>query len=126
MRTTSGLATYPDVTVICGSPQRAGDDEQAITNPTLIVEVLSRSTEEYDRGEKFEHYKSLPSLRQYVLVSHGERRVEVWTRTGAAGWTRAVAGDGETVALDSIEASFTVGDLYDASAEPPPESPPGR
>jgi Uma2 family endonuclease len=66
VRMPTGLATYPDVTVVSGSSERDKDDPQAVTNPTLIVEVLSRSTEEYDRGDKFEHYKSLESLQQYV------------------------------------------------------------
>ena len=84
------LATYPDVTVICGPTERDETDLQAVTNPALIIEVLSRSTEEYDAGDKFEHYKTLPSLRQYVLVSHRERSLEVWTLAdaGEAGDTR--------------------------------------
>lgn len=115
----TGLSTYPDVTVVCGPRERAPDDPHAITNPTLIVEVLSRSTEEYDRGDKFEHYKTLPSLREYVLVSHGERRVEVWTRDESGTWTRAIAGDGATASLASIGAVLDVRELYDAAAERP-------
>src|SRR4051812_5917797 len=90
VRTPSGLTAYPDVTVICGPSRRDEVDTQAVTNPTLIIEVLSRSTEEYDAGDKFEHYKTLPTLRQYVLVSHRERSVEVWTRDEDEGWRRAV------------------------------------
>src|SRR5215210_2036566 len=77
VRTPTGLTTYPDVTVIRGPRQIDDMDPLAITNPTLIVEVLSRSTEDYDSGDKFEHYKTFPSLREYVLVSHRERSVEV-------------------------------------------------
>ena len=73
VRTPSGLTTYPDVTVICGPRELDAVDPLAITNPALIVEVLSRSTEEYDSGDKFEHYKTFPTLREYVLVSHRER-----------------------------------------------------
>src|SRR5436853_2984703 len=76
VRTPSGLATYPDVTVICGPTERDAADLQAVTNPMLIAEVLSRSTEEYDAGDKFEHYKTIASLQQYVLVSHRDRSVE--------------------------------------------------
>jgi Uma2 family endonuclease len=76
VRTPTGLATYPDVTVVCGPAGRDRQDEQAVTNPTAIVEVLSRSTEDYDRADKFEHYKSLRSLQQYILVSHRERSLE--------------------------------------------------
>jgi Uma2 family endonuclease len=114
----TGLATYPDVTVVCGPIERDERDEQAVTNPTLIVEVLSRSTEVYDRGDKFEHYKTLPSLRQYVLVSHRERCVEVWTRDAGGGWTSAVAREGEVARLDSVGARLDVSELYEAAAEP--------
>lgn len=117
VRTPSGLSTYPDVTVVCGPSERAGDDPQAVTNPTLIVEVLSRSTEEYDRGDKFEHYKSIESLRQYVLVSYSAHSVEVWTRGPQRDWSRAVAGDGDAAQLTAIRAGLDVRELYAAVAE---------
>jgi Uma2 family endonuclease len=118
VRTPTGLSTYPDVTVVCGASTRDREDAQAVTNPIVIVEVLSRSTEEYDTGDKFEHYKSLRSLEQYVLVSHRERRVEVWTRTPEIGWTVAVAGEGDIATLASIHARIDVRELYAAAAEP--------
>lgn len=118
VRTMSGLSTYPDVTVVCGPAERDREDEQAVTSPTLIVEVLSRSTEEYDRGDKFEHYQSVPSLRQYVLVSHRERRLDVWTRGNDGAWNCASVQDGEVAHLASIDCGLGVRDLYDASAEP--------
>lgn len=114
----TGLLTYPDVTVVCGPRARDTEDEHAVTNPTVIVEVSSRSTEEYDRGDKFEHYKRLPSLREYVLVSHRERRVELWTRGPENTWTNVVAGDGDVVRLGSVNASISVREVYDAAAEP--------
>jgi len=116
VRTPSGLTTYPDVTVICGPTERDVEDQRAVTNPALIIEVLSRSTEEYDRGDKFEHYKSLPSLRQYLLVSHIAHSVEVWTR-GDRGWTQTSLGEGGVAEL-SIGARIEVDDLYAAAAEP--------
>jgi Uma2 family endonuclease len=114
----TGLATYPDVTVVCGRLERDPEDENGVTNPALIVEVLSRGTEEYDRGDKFEHYKRIPSLRQYVLVSHREREIEVWTRDEANAWTKTVARNGERATLDSVGAHLDVTELYDAAAEP--------
>jgi Uma2 family endonuclease len=116
VRTPSGLTTYPDVTVICGPRELDAADSLAVTNPTLIVEVLSRSTEEYDSGDKFEHYKTLPSLREYVLVSHRERSVEVRSRE-ADGWGTTVVHEGEFATL-SIGARLDVRELYDAAAEP--------
>jgi Uma2 family endonuclease len=117
VRTPSGLATYPDVTVICGPSERDGVDPQAVTNPTLIIEVLSRSTEEYDAGDKFEHYKTLASLQQYVLVSHRERAVEIRTRGEAGEWRAAIVRDGEIAAL-CVGAHLDVRELYAAAAEP--------
>jgi Uma2 family endonuclease len=114
----TGLATYPDVTVVCGPRQRDADDEDAVTNPTLIVEVLSPSTENYDRGEKFEHYKRIPSLREYVLVAHDRRGVEVWTRNDLDRWSSRVFEDGESAVLDSVGSTLDVRRLYDAAADP--------
>ena len=116
VRTPTGLTTYPDVTVICGAREIDGIDPLAITNPTLIVEVLSRSTEEYDSGDKFEHYKTFPSLREYVLVSHRERSVEVRSR-GEDGWRTTVVQEGSIAEL-SIGARLDVRELYAAAAEP--------
>lgn len=121
VRTPSGLATYPDVTVICGPTERDPDDQQAVTNPTVIIEVLSRSTEEYDRGDKFEHYKSLPSLRQYILVSHRDHSMELWTRDDDRGWTSATIREGALAEL-VIDARLDVRELYAAAAEPSAES----
>src|ERR1044072_155356 len=87
VRSSSNLTTYPDVTVVCGPSERDAISRDVITNPTLIVEVLSNSTEAYDRGAKFEHYKSIGTLQQYVLVSQDEQVVEVWTRGEATAWT---------------------------------------
>jgi Uma2 family endonuclease len=114
----TGLTTYPDLTVVCGPREHDARDPQAVTNPTLIVEVLSRSTEAYDRGEKFEHYKSLPSLRQYVLVSYRDRSVEVWTRGDGDGWTSILAREGEVSELACVGARLDVRELYEAAAEP--------
>jgi Uma2 family endonuclease len=117
VRTPTGLATYPDVTVVCEPSKRDEADPQAVTNPTLIIEVLSRSTEEYDAGDKFEHYKTLSSLRQYVFVSHRECSLAVWTRGDDAGWQGVIVPEGEVADL-VIDASLDVHELYAAAAEP--------
>ena len=67
----AGLSTYPDVSVVCGQLETAPDDKDAVTNPIVLVEVLSESTEGYDRGAKAAHYRRIPSLREYVLVVAG-------------------------------------------------------
>lgn len=114
----TGLATYPDITVVCGPSERDPQDANAVTNPTLIVEVLSASTEDYDRGDKFEHYKRLPSLKEYVLVSHSAHVVEVWSRLPNGSWSQRLAKDGEQLRLDCIGAVVDVAELYDAAREP--------
>ena len=89
-----------------------------MTNPTLIVEVLSRSTEEYNRGDRFEHYKSIRSLQQYVLVSYREPQVEIWTRALNDVWTLAHAGERDVAPLTSINARLDIRELYEAAADP--------
>jgi len=113
----TGLATYPDITIVCGRRERDPEDANAVTNPTLIVEVLSKSTEEYDRGDKFEHYKRIPSLRQYVLVSYRAPEIEVWTR-GTDGWTSSTSGPGDRAELDSVGSHLDVTEAYKAADEP--------
>lgn len=113
----TGLATYPDVTIICGPREVDPEDKNSVTNPTLLVEVLSTSTEDYDRGEKFAHYKRIPTLRQYVLVSQDKHCVEVWTRHAEGAWTSVVTTDGEVADLGSIGARLDVRELYEVAAE---------
>src|SRR3954454_24028689 len=91
----TGLTTYPDVTVICGPPERDPKSRDVLLNPVVVVEVLSDSTEEWDQGEKLEHYQQIPSLRACVLVSHRERRVTVIERTVDGPWETSSAGPGE-------------------------------
>jgi Uma2 family endonuclease len=116
----TGLATYPDLTIVCGPRDLDPEDKNTVTNPTLIAEVLSPSTAHYDRTEKFAHYKRIPSLRQYVLVSQDTRQVEVWTRDGEASWTPVVSTDGDVADLASIGARLDVRELYESAAEGAP------
>ena len=117
VRTPSGLATYPDVTIVCGPSKRDENDPQAVTNPTLIVEVLSRSTEDYDAGDKFEHYKTLSSLQEYVLLSHRERAAEVWTRGDGNQWRSLMVREGTAAEL-MVGARLDIHELYESAAEP--------
>jgi len=113
----SGLATYPDVSVVCGPLERDTEGRETVLNPTVLVEVLSGSTERYDRGEKFEHYKKIPSFEEYVLVSQKEILVEVWRRAGDS-WTHHEARAGARVALRSIACELAVDELYRDIFEP--------
>jgi Uma2 family endonuclease len=105
------FAAFPDASVVCGEPTMVAHERNpALTNPTVIVEVLSSSTEDYDRGEKFERYKTIASLRDYVLVSQDKKRIEVFSRERA--WEPAVAGPGESVLLPSVGVTLAVDKVY--------------
>jgi Uma2 family endonuclease len=108
---TTGLSTYPDVTVVCGRTERAPDDPLAVTNPVLLIEVTSPSTEEYDRGEKLRHYKGLASLREVLIVSHRTSELTLHRR-GDAGWTVTTAGAGGVLDIASVTARIAVDELY--------------
>lgn len=110
----TGKATYPDASMVCGPID--GDPADAsgatITNPSVLVEVLSASTEQEDRGNKWQHYQLLPSLREYVLVSQAEPRVEIFRRTLAGGWEYLDVTAGEIVL--TCGAVIDLGRLYDS------------
>jgi Uma2 family endonuclease len=114
----TGLATYPDLAVVCGAWERDREDRNTITNPSVLIEVLSPSTETYDRGEKFEHYKRIPTLRHYVLVAHDRREIEVWTRGEADRWDSKLYRSGGSARIESIDVELPVDAAYDDAAEP--------
>jgi len=107
----TGLSTYPDAAVVCGRSLRAPDDPMAVTNPVLLVEVTSRSTEDYDRGEKLRHYQALPSVREVLIVSHRHPELTLHRRE-ANGWTETVARGSEAVDLASAGLRLAVNDVY--------------
>lgn len=86
VRTKKNLYTYPDLVIICEKPQLEGNEPRTLLNPRLLIEVLSPSTEHYDRTTKFKHYKTIPSLKEYVLVSQVEPRIEVFTMSDDGVW----------------------------------------
>ena len=106
------LSTYPDVTVVCGELETAPEDADAVVNPTVLVEVLSDGSEAYDRGEKFAHYRRLASLREYVLISQHEPRVEVFRRRGEREWVFSEARAGETLRFSSLGVELAVDAVY--------------
>ena len=116
----TGLHTYPDVSALCGQARmertRDGTDDLILLDPSVLVEVLSPSTERYDRGDKFEHYRQIPSLQEYVLVSQDWMHVERFTRAGADGtqWAFSAASgpDGDTE-LPSIGCVLRLRDVYE-------------
>ncbi len=107
----SDLSTFPDATVVCGDVCTSARDASAVTNPSVLVEVTSRSTEDYDRGDKLSHYKQLPSLRAVILGSHRSRRLSCVTRP-PEGWAERDFRPGETVRLDEPELAIDVDAIY--------------
>ena len=103
---------------MCGPRELDPESATTVTNPTLLVEVTSRSTEDYDRGEKFEHYRQIPSLREHVLVSHRAPTIEVRRRDPDGNWTTRVARAGERVELGSVPCSLEVSAIYEAAEDP--------
>jgi Uma2 family endonuclease len=124
----TGDACYPDVTVVCGPIASPPYDPDAVTNPTVLVEVLSPSSEAYDRGRKFEKYRTLPTLREYVLVAQDRAHVEVFRRGTDGLWTLHEHGRGGEVHLESIGVRVSMDELYagvvDAEVTLPPPSGP--
>ena len=111
----SGLFSYPDVVVICGEPQFYDERRDILTNPTVVFEVLSPSTEAYDRGEKFLRYRThIETLREYTLVSQHRPLVEHYVRQPDGSWSYSSAGSlAEAVALVSIDCSLPLSEIYD-------------
>jgi Uma2 family endonuclease len=107
----SGFAGYPDVTVICDQLERDPEDANTATNPAVVVEILSPSTEQYARGEKLRQYQQIPSLLHIVLVAHDEKRIDVWSR-GQDGWTVETSGSGERALVEGIRSTLDVDGVY--------------
>lgn len=117
----SGLRTYPNVSVVCGEPQFEDERRDTLTNPVVIIEVLSPSTETYDRGNKFENYQAIPTLREYVLVRQDRIRVEHYSRPeGADEWGFKARDDpGTVLSIPGINCEVSLHDVY-AKVEFPP------
>ncbi|HVW24057.1 MAG TPA: Uma2 family endonuclease [Polyangiaceae bacterium] len=105
------LSTFPDATVVCGERRVSPKDPNAIVNPTLLLEVTSDSTEDYDRGEKLANYKQLPSLEVVMFVSHRRPQVTLVERT-PDGWSQREIRSGEEIILATPPARFAVDELY--------------
>ena len=109
----TGLYTYPDVMAVCGERQFLDSEMDTLINPTMIVEVLSSTTESYDRGRKFGHYQRLASLQEYVLVAQDEVRVERFTRRGDDWILSVFTNLDDTLRLASIDCEVPLREIYD-------------
>lgn len=105
---------FPDAMVICGEPEMLGNRNDIIVNPSLVIEVLSKSTESYDRGEKFLRYRSLPSFKEYVLIASDKHLVESFYKENSNYWQmRTAIGLDAEIHLFSIDKTITLKDIYE-------------
>lgn len=110
----TGLYTYPDVIVVCGPPEYADERRDTLLNPKVLIEVLSDSTRDYDRGRKFQHYRSLASLAEYVTVEQTEPHVEHYVRQPENRWLLTEFAElSQSIRLESIDCTLPLSEIYD-------------
>lgn len=109
----TGMYTYPDVVGLCDGPRFEDDSVDTLLNPAVIIEVLSPSTERYDRGEKFAHYRRLESLREYILIAQDIRRVEHYRREGDSWVLTEISEPDAALDIPSLSATLRLSDIYD-------------
>lgn len=108
----NSLYTYPDIVVVCGERQFLDDEFDTLTNPVILIEVLSPSTEDYDRGTKFKLYRTISSLQHYVLISSTEVLAEVYTRQGQDWLLSSAKGLEAKIHLSAINFNLVLSDVY--------------
>lgn len=110
----TGLYTYPDLSVVCGEPQLESDHGDVLLNPVVLIEVLSDSTEAYDRGKKFEHYRTIPSLKHYVLIAQDRHSIDCFSLNPDGSWSltacQTLTG---MVELATIDSQLSAVEVYD-------------
>ncbi|OQY56844.1 MAG: hypothetical protein B6245_17820 [Desulfobacteraceae bacterium 4572_88] len=114
----TGLYTYPDVMVVCGKELFGDENMDTLLNPDVIIEVLSDSTESYDRGDKFRNYRTLKSLNTYLMISQNSRRMEMYTVNRDGSWTLTEADDDRPLMiLESIGCDLKLDEIYDKTED---------
>jgi Uma2 family endonuclease len=110
----------PDLIIVCGKPALTDEFQDTLTNPKVVIEILSPSTADYDYGRKFLLYRRLPSFEEYILISQDQARVEVYRKTSEDHWTLStVRGLGGVVALQTVGVSLALADVYESVDLPP-------
>ena len=119
----TGLYTYPDIVVVCGKPEFDDKHNDTLLNPTVLIEVLSPSTEAYDRGDKFGHYRTLESLSNYVLISQKKAHIEHFARQNDKRWVLSEShGREDSIEIASISSTLALTEVYDKVDLPDEES----
>lgn len=108
------LYTYPDITIVCGNEQYEDKKEDTLLNPTIIIEVLSPSTEKYDRGKKFQHYRTILSLREYILIAQDTYHIERFARQSDNTWVLSEASSREdSIDITTIQCVLRLEEVYE-------------
>lgn len=110
--TTNSLFTYPDLSIVCGKIETLANHKDIITNPSVLLEVLSPSTQDYDRGSKFKLYRDIPSLKEYIIISSTEILVEKYDKQVDGSWVLHVYGEADNFSIPSIDMNIDVKVLY--------------
>ncbi|MDQ2844675.1 MAG: Uma2 family endonuclease [Acidobacteriota bacterium] len=109
----TGLYTYPDVIVMCGPENFQGEEQDVLLNPLVIFEVLSSSTQSYDREHKFAMYRNIRSLQEYLTVAEDRQEIEQWVRRSDGDWVPALhAGSNATISMAAVDVSLALGEVY--------------
>jgi Uma2 family endonuclease len=108
----SGLYTYPDITIVCGKTELLDNKFDTLKNPTILIEVLSDSTEKYDRGQKFSFYREIPSLKEYILVSSKTMKIEKFKRLEDGNYLYIESNEHQPFPIDSIKMNLNLEDVY--------------
>jgi Uma2 family endonuclease len=108
----SGLYTYPDITIVCGKTELLDNKFDTLKNPTILIEVLSDSTEKYDRGQKFSFYREIPSLKEYILVSSKTVKIEKFKRLEDGNYLYIESNEHQPFPIDSIKMNLNLEDAY--------------
>jgi Uma2 family endonuclease len=104
---------YPDIVIVCGEPEFEDAEVDTLLNPTVIIEILSSSTERYDRGRKFAQYRTLPSLREYLLIAQDEYRIDYYRREGDGNWFIGEAQGRDATLTLAIGCTLALADIYE-------------
>ncbi len=107
------LFTYPDLTIVCGEPETLNNDNISILNPTLLAEVLSPSTANYDRGSKFMLYRAIPSLKEYVIADPETRSIESWFVNSTGHWELRTYSGTDTFHSYSLDIDIPLADIFE-------------
>jgi Uma2 family endonuclease len=108
----SGLHTYPDLSIVCGKPILLDDKADTLLNPIVLIEVLSKSTEDYDRGNKFSFYRQIESLQEYILISSEAPKMEIFRKLENGDWLFSESRIGQDFLIESIDFVLKLSDVY--------------